>query len=64
VKKKDKCNTVCIYGKKIRISRPLARSSIIFDTEGTVDEEAMDEVTMDKEREEYENGPKRVNKSP
>jgi hypothetical protein len=29
-------------GKRIRIMRPLAQSSIISDTAGTVDEEAME----------------------
>jgi len=68
VKRRDKCKTIGIYGEKIGIPRPLARSSTISDRDSTVDEEAMDEEAMDeeamdKEREDYENSPKRVNKS-
>jgi hypothetical protein len=45
-------HTVHIYGKKIGILRPLARSSTISDTNSTMDEEAMEK------KEEYENSPK------
>jgi hypothetical protein len=41
-----------LTGKRIGISRPLARISTIFDGDGTADEEAMDEEAMEKEREE------------
>jgi hypothetical protein len=37
-------------GKRIGILRPLARSSTISDTEGTVDEEAMEKERWDSKR--------------
>jgi hypothetical protein len=63
VKRRDKCNIVRIYGKNNRDSEAMARSSTILDIDDTVDEEVMDEEAMDKKREEYENCPKKVNKS-